>query len=89
MASPKARILCTEDDPDTRELIVFILRDEDFEVTCADDPGEVLRLAESRAFDLYLLDNWMTGASGDQLTRRIREFDSETPILFYSSAAPE
>lgn len=31
----------------------------------------------------------MPGLSGDELTRRIREFDSDTPILFYSGAAQE
>lgn len=29
MPSPKGRILCTEDDPDSRESIVFVLEAED------------------------------------------------------------
>lgn len=89
MSSPKARILCTEDDADTRELIVFILSSEGFEVVCTDSPEEALRLARSDSFNLYLIDNWLPGLSGEELTRRIREFDSETPILFYSGAAQE
>ena len=89
MASHKARILCTEDDADTRELITFILRDGGFEVICTDNTDEVLKLARTQSFDLYLVDSWMPRLSGDQLTRKIREFDSETPILFYSGAAQE
>ena len=38
MTSPKGRVLCTEDDADTRELIIFILRAEGFEVNCAEGP---------------------------------------------------
>ena len=89
MPSPKARILCTEDDADTRELIVMILSGEGFEVICTDRPDQALSLARSRSFALYLVDSWMPGVSGDELTRRIREFDSDTPILFYSGAAQE
>jgi DNA-binding response OmpR family regulator len=89
MSSPKARILCTEDDADTRELIVFTLSSEGFEVICTDSPEEALRLARSESFNLYLIDSWLPRLSGEELTRRIREFDSETPILFYSGAAQE
>ena len=89
MPSSKARILCTEDDADTRELIIMILSGEGFEVVCTDSPDQALSLARSRSFDLYLVDSWMPGLSGDELTRRIREFDSDTPILFYSGAAQE
>ena len=31
----------------------------------------------------------MPGLSGTELTRKLREFDAETPILFYSAAAFE
>lgn len=89
MPSPKARILCTEDDADTRELIKFVLGGEGYEVITTDSPQQALRLAQSESFDLYLIDNWMPGLSGDELTRKIREHDAETPILFYSGAAQE
>jgi len=38
---------------------------------------------------LYVIDNWMSGVSGIDLCRKLREFDSRTPILFYSGAAFE
>lgn len=87
MTTPKARILCTEDDPDTRELIKLLLGAEGYEVTTVDNPEDALRLAQTQAFALFLLDNWLPGLSGDELTIKIREFDSRTPILFYSGAA--
>jgi len=46
-------------------------------------------LAYSQEFDLYLLDSWLPDGSGLDLCRLIREFDKETPILFYSAAAYE
>lgn len=89
MPSPKARILCTEDDPDTRDLIKLALCGEGYDVVTAESAQQALRLAQLESFDLYLIDNWMPGLSGDELTRKIREHDSETPILFYSGAAYE
>ena len=78
----KGRILCTEDDADTRELLTLILRAEGFEILCADTPEDALRLAKTETFDLFLVDNWMPGMSGPQLTERLRQFNVKTPILF-------
>ena len=89
MKSPKGRILCTEDDPDTRDLIIMILRAAGYDVFCTDSPEETLRLAKTQAFDLYLMDNWLPNIQGPKLTAIIREFDPRTPILFYSAAAYE
>jgi DNA-binding response OmpR family regulator len=89
MKAPKARILCTEDDIDTRDLVRLILELEGFEVISADSAEEAISLARSGHFDLYLLDNWTPGISGDNLCRKLREFDSTTPVLFYSGAAYE
>ena len=86
MPSPKARILCTEDDPDSRELIVFMLEGADYDVTCAEVARDALSLAQNKQFDLILVDNWMPGLSGQQLTTEIRKFNKTTPILFYSGA---
>jgi len=81
------RVLCTEDDGDTRELIVFVLREAGFEVVCTEDPNHALQLAKGQAFDLYLVDSRMPGLTGAELTRKLREFDVKTPVLFYSGAA--
>jgi DNA-binding response OmpR family regulator len=87
MLSTKVRILCTEDDADTRELIDFVLTESGFEVVCSTSNTQTIEMARSQHFDLYLLDNWMPGLSGTALTEELREFDSRTPILFYSAAA--
>ena len=89
MRTPKGRILCTQDDPDSRELIVYILQTADYHVTITADSAEALSLVQREQFDLILVDNWMPGLSGQELTTEIRKFDKNTPILFYSGAAYE
>ena len=89
MKSPKGRILCTEDDPDTRDLIIIVLKAAGYDVFCTDSPEETLKLAKTQDFDLYLMDNWLPNIQVPKLTAIIREFDPRTPILFYSAAAYE
>jgi DNA-binding response OmpR family regulator len=88
-ASKVHRILCTEDDADTRFLLRTLLELEGFEVICAENAEEAISLARTEDFDLYLLDNWMPGLAGNDLCLKLREFDSKTPVLFYSGAAYE
>jgi DNA-binding response OmpR family regulator len=87
MAAPKGLILCTENDADTRDLIDLILTREGYQVVCTEETNLAVDLARSQVFDLYLVDNWMPGLSGTQLTEQLREFDVKTPVLFYSAAA--
>jgi DNA-binding response OmpR family regulator len=89
MATPKGRILCTEDDADTRDLIDYVLTGYGFEVICTESTDQAIELAKSQRFDLYLVDNWMPGLSGTALTEQLRRFDIKTPVLFYSGAAYE
>src|SRR5688572_15591564 len=83
---PKYRILCTEDNEDTREVLSLLLNLAGFEVTCVECPADAIRLAKSEKFDLYLLDNWLPGMDGDDLCKTLLELDSTIPILFYSGA---
>jgi two-component system, OmpR family, response regulator len=83
------RILCTEDDADTREMLTVLLESFGYEVVCPTDSTLALELMRGLHFDLCLLDNWMPGLSGLDLTKRIREFNKVVPILFYSGAAQE
>jgi DNA-binding response OmpR family regulator len=87
MVSPKARILCTEDDPDTRDLIILVLNQHGFEAESTENADSAIALAKSKQFDLYLVDGWLPGISGVGLCERLRVFDKATPILFYSGAA--
>jgi DNA-binding response OmpR family regulator len=87
MPTPKLRILCTEDDPDTRDLIVLMLYANNCEVVTSATLPESIHLARTQRFDLYLLDNWLQGSSGIDLCKELRSFDTTTPILFYSGAA--
>lgn len=87
--SPNLRVLYSEDDPDSREMICLILAQEGFETICPDKSRDVLAIAKEEEFDAYLLDNWTPGMSGLELCKRIREFDPHTPIIFYSGAAYE
>lgn len=87
MSFLKGRILYSEDDPESRELLRFMLQHVGYEVTCCENATDALRLAQNEPFDLFLLDNWMPDLSGIELTKQIRLFDQTTPILFYSAAA--
>ena len=86
LPTPKGRILCSEDDKDTRNLISLTLSYEGYDVVRAESAAEALELTKAQTFDLFLVDNWMPGMSSPQLCRAMRELNCKTPILFYSGA---
>ena len=81
------RILCAEDDFDSREMLRVLLQSNGYEVVCANDAEQAYSLITTEHFDLLLLDNWMPGITGVELVRVIRSAGKGTPILFYSGAA--
>jgi len=82
------RILCIEDDDDTREMLRLLLASSGYEVVCAGTVADGLAIASAEGgFALYLLDNWLPDASGVEACKRIRRFEPTTPIVFCSAAA--
>jgi CheY-like chemotaxis protein len=81
------RILCVEDDKDSREVITALLSEVGCEVATAATPTEGLELARGGGFAVIVLDNWYDKGSGVELCRQIRSFDADSPIIFYSGAA--
>ena len=83
------KILYLEDQEDTRELVTLVLQNQGYIVTSDNTFSGALALAQTRSFDLIMLDNCLVDGSGIEFCRRVREFDPVTPILFYSGAAYE
>ncbi len=86
--SENPRILFVDDHEDTRFLITYLLNAWGYEVLSAKNVDEGLTLARGGGFDLYLLDSRFADGSGTELCEGIREFDKETPIVFYSGDHP-
>jgi DNA-binding response OmpR family regulator len=74
-----------EDQEDAWEIAAFFL--DEFALSYARNFNEGLRMAQRGYFDLYILDNWLPDGNGIELCRRIREFDPNTPVVFYSACA--
>jgi DNA-binding response OmpR family regulator len=89
MLSNKCRILCIDDNEDTCFMLSCLLQPQGYDVVTAGGMTEALQLSRSEHFDLYILDNRLRDGSGLDLCQQLREFDLETPIIFYSGSAYE
>jgi DNA-binding response OmpR family regulator len=87
MDKPKGRILCVDDDKDTRDLMTALLGLEGYEVVQAQSVAEGLALAISDNFDLILLDWVFADGTGIELCKMIRSSNAAASILFYSGMA--
>ena len=80
MTMKKKRILCVEEHEDICALISKVL--EKYEIKSAKSKSEALIHATKDKFDLYLLNYHLPDGDGLELSLLIKNFDSETPILF-------
>lgn len=88
-SSVKPRVLCVDDDEDSREMLSLVLKCKRIDTKAVGTAAQALSLIEAERFDLYLLDAWLPDLDGFELCRRMRELDPHTPILFFSGAAYE
>ena len=79
------RILCVEDNKDSREMLRQMLlgTGNGYEVTAVETAAEALAIAED--FDLYILDISLPGMDGIGLCRRLRDRGVKAPIMFFSA----
>ena len=87
--NPQPRVLCVDDDEDSREMLSMLLKFWRIETKAVGTATQALSLIQAERFDLYLLDTWLPDLDGLELCRRMRAFDPQTPILFFSGAAYE
>ena len=72
MAPPTPRILAVDDNKQNLDLLTKALTSANYKVITATDGPTALRLVESAAADLVLLDVMMPGMSGYEVCERIR-----------------
>lgn len=89
MLSPKLHVLYADDSEDIRLMLRLLLGGEGIELRTAATAAEALRLAREESFDLLVLDDRFPDGDGCELCGKIRQFDGETPILFYTGSAYE
>jgi CheY-like chemotaxis protein len=85
----KRRILCVDDNEDNCFMLTNLLGREGYETESVESIEQALEFARNDSFNLYVLDSWFSEGSGTDLCQQIREFDPQTPIIFYSGAVYE
>ena len=85
----RKRILCVEDDEDTRHMMHFLLDEYGYEPVIAASVSDALERARCGGLALCILDHGFIESNGIELCQQIRAFDSKMPIVFYSGAGYE
>lgn len=85
----KQRVLCVEDDPDTREMLGMLFRSLEITAQLVSTAEECLSVSRRERFDLYLLDAWLPDGDGVELCRSLRNLNPDGCLVFYSGAAFE
>lgn len=83
------RVLIVEDDREIASVIAVNLESNGIDAQQVHDGLAGLRQALSGTFDLFILDIMLPGLDGISLCRRIREADTDTPILMLTAKTEE
>ena len=89
MHEARRRILCVDDDIDTREMIDALLTLQGYEVFQARSISEALSHAVSTTFDMILLDWIFEDGTGIDLCTKLKQVGVSAPILFYSGVTDQ
>ena len=80
------KILLVEDDPKISSFVRIGLESSNYQVDTAYDSAIGERLALSRKYDVMILDVVIPGISGFELCKKIRNINTQTPILMLNIA---
>ena len=77
-------VLVVDDEANIRELVSLYLTASGFAVECAENGPEAIEKVRALSPDLVVLDIMLPGASGAEVTARVREF-SRVPIVMLTA----
>lgn len=84
MKNDNYSILIVDDEEDFRKILSLYFEDNDYEVICAENGVEGLKLFQERKMDVLIFDIDMPGISGIDLLSRIHEESPDTPVIIIS-----
>ena len=86
-----ARILIVEDEPEIREMIRYVLEQEEFTISEAAHAQDVRQLLTAEKIDLILMDWMLPGRSGLELIRELKQKPKtkNIPIIMLTARADE
>jgi len=84
-ATPEARLVVVDDEPNIRELLTTSLRFAGFEVHAAADGNSAIRTIRDVEPDLVVLDVMLPDMTGFTVTRRLRDAGQHVPVLFLTA----
>lgn len=84
-----ARVLIIDDDFEIIAILTEVLKQENYEISSANEPVEGMEMARKVKPDLIILDYHMPGNTGSHLFESFRRNNAtkNTPILFMSGEA--
>ena len=83
----EAKLLLVEDDQNFGDVLRSYLEAHDYDVTLATDGVAGLQAYRRGDWDLCIFDVMMPRLSGFELAKKIREDDTQTPIIFLTAKA--
>ena len=85
----KKQILCADGHQDTCSFVSYLLTRLGYKVTTVNDMRNGLRIARAVDYDLYIIACTLRDGTGVELCEKLREYDPQTPILFWSARVYE
>src|SRR5689334_11373743 len=79
------RILVVEDERRVASVVTRALKENAFEVDCAETGEKALQFAAQNTYDTILLDVRLPGCSGIEVCRELRAASLDTPILMLTA----
>jgi DNA-binding response OmpR family regulator len=83
------KVLVAEDDPVTRRGLIEVLQEEGVQTVPAADGMQAWDLFQRERPDFVCMDVMMPGHSGFEVCRKIRQENSEVPIIFITAKGEE
>lgn len=84
IAAKMAAILCIDDETAALAIRKRVLESAGYRVSAARSGEEGIRLFQSQAFDIVILDYWMAGMNGIITARELKRLNRSVPIIIFS-----